>query len=158
MANPKGFNRRAWAPPKYCSMCRTPNVERRRAHRCAPCQKVYFSQWRARQAADPSVLVTRRKRERRNRLWREYGLLVTDYERMMTEQSGQCKICRMPAEENVKRNKGKRTLPGLDVDHSHSTGKVRGLLCFKCNMGLAAFRDRPELLSAAIEYLEATSG
>ena len=42
----------------------------------------------------------------------------------------------------------------LAVDHSHSTGKFRGVLCANCNTGLGMFRDSPDLLKKAVEYLQ----
>ena len=55
------------------------------------------------------------------------------------------KICKAP---ETLQNKN------LAVDHCHKTGKVRGLLCSKCNKGLGLFKDSKELLTTAIEYLE----
>ena len=45
----------------------------------------------------------------------------------------------------------------LSVDHCHVTGKIRGLLCHQCNVGLGAFKDSIENLECASEYLKATS-
>jgi hypothetical protein len=42
----------------------------------------------------------------------------------------------------------------LVVDHNHKTGKIRGMLCNHCNRGLGHFRDDPELLTFAAEYLK----
>lgn len=60
---------------------------------------------------------------------------------MEVTQSGKCLICN----EIPKR---------LVVDHCHTSGKVRGLLCDHCNTGLGRFKDSPELLMAAIRYLK----
>lgn len=70
-----------------------------------------------------------------------YGLDRTDYDHMVAEQAGRCKLCQST-----------QTKP-LYVDHDHETGRVRGLLCFHCNVALGHFRDDPELLEAALSYL-----
>lgn len=74
---------------------------------------------------------------------KKFGINPEAYERMVVSQGGVCAIC--------------RTLPnsmGLAIDHNHKTGKVRGLLCGRCNPGIGMFQDNIELLKSAIEYLE----
>ena len=71
-----------------------------------------------------------------------YGLEPADIEAMAQEQGHRCAICR--------RERGSRD---LHIDHDHATGRVRGLLCPSCNMGLGQFRDSDEMLMAAITYL-----
>lgn len=80
-----------------------------------------------------------------------YGISVEEHDRMFIEQNGACAIC------------GATTLPidprtgkpyELAIDHCHTTGKARALLCHFCNVGLGAFRDNPELLHNAISYLK----
>jgi hypothetical protein len=80
------------------------------------------------------------------RLKRVYGITLADYQRMLDEQGGVCAVCAEPPADT----KGPWK---LHVDHDHATGAVRSLLCTKCNTGLGAFRDRPELLERAIAYL-----
>lgn len=73
---------------------------------------------------------------------RRYEITFTEYKDLLETQKGLCKICQSS-------NNGKT----LHIDHDHVTGKVRGLLCNQCNVGLGSFRDNPELLQGAIEYL-----
>lgn len=72
-----------------------------------------------------------------------YGLAWKDYEKMLAEQKGSCAIC----------GGGPRTFNFLSVDHCHATGKVRGLLCERCNLLLANVQDDPAILLRAVEYL-----
>jgi len=72
-----------------------------------------------------------------------YGITLDDYNCMYKLQLGVCMICNQ-AETNGKR---------LAIDHDHSTGKVRGLLCNHCNIGLGKFFDNPQLLQSAINYI-----
>jgi len=77
-----------------------------------------------------------------------YGISEDQYQAMLKDQGNACAICgstEWPAGLH----------PGSPhVDHDHSTGVVRGLLCGYCNQGLGMFRDDPERLRAAIRYLE----
>jgi len=82
---------------------------------------------------------------RSRRLLSVYGLSQEEYDAMLDRQGGVCAICRK------KPDKGKP----LCVDHCHVTGLVRGLLCHKCNSVLAFGHDDPDILRAAIAYLQA---
>lgn len=103
--------------------------------------KAYQKEWRQRnpRAAHSSTL---RKSYRVDADW---------YDAKMAEQRGTCAICRR-AETAVDRST--QAPRRLAVDHDHTTGAVRGLLCSKCNTALGAFQDSIDLLLAAGEYLE----
>lgn len=120
--------------------------------RCIPCtaerNKVNYDanpaahaervkQWTERQ--DPEAY---KQRLRENRLRREYGLTVDDWERLYDEQLGRCGVCHLPLAE---------VRPA--VDHDHATGAVRGILCFQCNSALGLLGDDPERIERAATYL-----
>ncbi|KIQ62398.1 hypothetical protein TR51_25470 [Kitasatospora griseola] len=79
---------------------------------------------------------------RRSRYRSRYGITPEDYDRLNTEQGGLCALCDRP-EENRR----------LAVDHDHETGKVRALLCSRCNTGLGNLRDDPALMLRAAVYV-----
>jgi hypothetical protein len=64
---------------------------------------------------------------------------------MLVMQDSKCAICARHIDELPKT---------LDVDHCHTTGKVRGLLCGKCNMGIGYFQDNTKTINKALAYLE----
>jgi len=73
---------------------------------------------------------------------KKYGLTPEQYAQMLEQQEGSCAICgEAPT--------GKR----LAIDHCHTTGEVRGLLCSTCNTGLGSFKDSTDLLHSAVKYL-----
>lgn len=76
----------------------------------------------------------------------KYNLSLEDYDRMLDDQDGRCAICLKPPEPDRH----------LCVDHDHETGENRGLLCDICNRGVGIFRDDPEALRRAADYLERT--
>lgn len=90
-------------------------------------------------------LTDRYKRVIKNKeLVRTYGITLADFERMLVEQNHNCKICEKPSA------KGK----SLHVDHCHATGRVRGLLCNRCNWYLSVFDNDPCALGRLNVYLK----
>lgn len=85
------------------------------------------------------------KRDRRNHLKRKYGVTQEWYDEQLKLQDGNCKICGT-------KDPGKG-LKHFHVDHSHETGKVRGLLCHSCNTGIGLFKEDVKLIEKAIEYV-----
>lgn len=81
-----------------------------------------------------------------SKLKNNYNITLDDYFIILKEQDGKCAICN--ATESSHKNKT------LSVDHCHTTGKIRGLLCHHCNAGLGQFRDNIEVLKNAIKYLK----
>lgn len=84
-----------------------------------------------------------RARRKNYALQRRYGITVAQFDAMLVEQGGACAICKTTVP-------GKR---GFHIDHDHVTGEIRALLCGWCNSGLGQFRDNPEVMAAAIQYL-----
>lgn len=84
--------------------------------------------------------------ERKSKIKRAYGITPEQYENMLAKQNGLCKIC------SAKKPGGRTRL--FFIDHCHNTGKVRGLLCMRCNTGLGLFLDNPDFLKKAISYLK----
>jgi hypothetical protein len=82
-------------------------------------------------------------RQRKAHLMDKYGISDRDYSLLMESQRGVCKIC----------SKICASGRALSVDHDHATGRVRGLLCGKCNAGLGLFMDSKTNLELAIKYL-----
>jgi hypothetical protein len=91
-----------------------------------------------------------RGRETRQRLYggsrhyhlkRRYGIGADEVDALVEAQGGLCVICGRPDPEHV--------------DHDHTTGIVRGILCFNCNGGLGQFGDDTDRLASAMRYLDA---
>lgn len=113
--------------------------------------KAYMARNREHKNAYNRVYYKKRRMEdplysRKQDLRSAFGISLEDYNTIWESQLGACAICRRAKTESD------RT---FDVDHSHETGAVRGILCRDCNLGLGRFKDNPELLREAVKYLEA---
>jgi hypothetical protein len=78
-------------------------------------------------------------------LKRKYGIGELEYNNLLAVQFGCCAICGKNASHYKRR---------MAVDHDHVSGKIRGLLCVKCNRGIGCFEENQVLLDKAKEYLE----
>lgn len=155
--------------PEYRESNRKASAERRARVRADP--EAYaqlradYKAWRKERRKDPAYVETERKNtaacmrryrqtERgrqvflNNRLRYAYGITLEDVREMLRKQRGLCEVCSTPL-----RSEG-RGADRLCVDHNHTTGAVRGLLCTRCNTALGMVREDVNVLCALAEYLE----
>jgi hypothetical protein len=137
---------------KVCTLCRKllpATVEYFGPHKkgrggfyshCKKCRCIAQKQW-CKDNPDKDKSVTLKKR---------YGITFEEYSGLFIEQGGKCAICEFQEQEHDPRT-GKKKL--LAVDHDHITGKIRGLLCSKCNRGIGLFYDNVERMKRAIDYI-----
>lgn len=83
------------------------------------------------------------KKSRQKKLKYNYGITIDEYNAMYEAQGGVCAICGNP---NGEKN--------LCVDHDHNSGKIRGLLCTDCNVGIGRLRDNLSIIQKAFLYIE----
>lgn len=107
---------------------------------CKACDYIKNVNYRNKPGSKEKQAKTRRVWSRLNR----YGFTPGMYEERLEEQGNVCAIC-------------KTDTPGgrgqFHADHDHDTNQPRGVLCHNCNVALGNFKDNPEILQAAIEYL-----
>jgi Recombination endonuclease VII len=82
-----------------------------------------------------------------NRIWKLYKLTPAQYKALLDGQDSRCAICRSDDPNGPHRI--------WQIDHDHSSGRVRGILCNRCNLTIGRFDDDPGLLEAAAAYLRA---
>jgi len=93
----------------------------------------------------PGMVTPSSKKGNRTQVLKKFNLTAEQFNKLLEEQGGVCAICRQPPARRA-----------LCIDHDHKTGRVRGLLCGVCNMGLGNFGDSWERLVAGIKYLTTT--
>jgi len=117
---------------------------------CKVCDSIRYREWREKNRVKIALDMRAYRQSNREKfvdyeLKKSYGLPHGSYRNMLDAQEGKCAICH--AEQAGGRGR-------FHVDHCHSTGKIRGLLCNNCNNGLGKFKDEVALLRLAIEYLQ----
>lgn len=120
---------------------RTPTAANRRPvqNLCRLCQKGY--------AAGHWGNTEHRQKKKDYSRWYKYNLTKEEFAKLKTEQGGYCKLCKKPEPANRE----------LCVDHCHATGRVRGLLCLKCNSAIGQLGDDEAGLQKALQYIQGVS-
>lgn len=106
---------------------------------CIPCERDRVNTW---------IKSKGTKEKYRRKLYSvkwKYGITREEYEALLARQKECCLICGI--------HKSLCKYETLVVDHCHTSGKIRGLLCHHCNAGLGHFKDSTEVLQVAIDYL-----
>ncbi len=146
---------------KYCSTEQSleqfsphPHTKDRLSNKCKTCVSNYNKiRWRQMSGVKREVLYAKKRQnlnrlitDRKKALKRKYNLTVEGYEQMLQHQNGVCKICKGldPS--------GRR----LAVDHCHTTGEIRGLLCPSCNTALGRIEQYLKNKTPWDEYLNGT--
>mgnify|MGYP000456790067 CR=1 FL=1 len=86
--------------------------------------------------------------EREKTIYHRFGLLPHELKELCEKSEGKCAICEAPPESE------RNARPNLSIDHCHTTGRIRGLLCTRCNIALGSFDDNEDYLLKAIEYIK----
>ena len=106
--------------------------------RCKPCDIAHKKEAYQR---DPQASAKKRFIQK---LKRDYSLSLADYDLLKQNQNNCCAICKVKLQNGMQ----------VHVDHCHTTGIVRGVLCRWCNLGLGHFKDSQKFLKSAQDYLQ----
>jgi len=118
---------------------------------CRACRTEYYDEsWQTQWDLGREYECQKKKDDQRNSyLLQKYALSLSQYNAFLSLQGGVCAICYRPENKMVSGR-----VCNLAVDHCHHTGRVRGLLCSRCNLGLGHFQDSLNFLRSAIDYIE----
>ncbi len=122
-------------PLKSFGKCKT-TVDKLRPE-CKACQALFAADYYKQNAEKM------KRAARESRLKRRYGVDLETYDQMLEAQDGHCALCPKTDDNGA----------SLAVDHSHKTGKVRGLLCRACNGTLGYLEREDDFITRAVEYI-----
>lgn len=135
---------------KMCNTCKVEKIEsdfysagKYINHHCKQCNNDKSKEWYAKNK--DVKLASSLKWHYKDK----YGLTMEQRQKLFDEQEGKCAICSCDIHLD-----GSRNATQAVIDHCHSSGKIRGMLCNLCNQGLGHFKDNIEAIERAIKYLE----
>lgn len=107
-------------------------------------QRAASKAYTARRRLDPLLRAKWNTESNERNYVKKYGITREEKLELLASQNGACALCGTTAP---------KTFRPWHLDHDHNTGKVRGVLCHHCNVGLGGFRDDPEIAERAAAYL-----
>ena len=143
---------------KWCPTCKVEKAlseytilksGKRKGHPVGACKECRTVLHKNRKRKDPSIY---ERVEWPCKLKRLYGITVEQYDDILAKQDGKCAIC--GSESLYSRSYKSTARAKLSVDHCHATGKIRGLLCTRCNRALGLIGDNIETALRMSEYLK----
>lgn len=153
----------------YCLPCGTQlrkawgeaNPERVKAaqarHRKSPQHREATLKYRAerkiKRKTDAAFRAKEHAYDRKYRLKALYGLTLPTFHAMHAAQNDVCAICNQPETNARIKSRVPSGAKTLSVDHDHTTGVIRALLCYRCNVSIGRVKEDPELLRQMITYL-----
>lgn len=156
--SPESKVRQKIASDKYCATHREEIRIRDRIYRAVHREKIkararaYYAAHLEKMRAKTRTYQAahRGKHNDDNRIYRllHYGLSQVAFDDLLNNQDGACAICRK-ADWNGR---------GPNIDHDHTTGKIRGLLCGHCNSALGLIKDDLNIAQAMVDYLKSKGG
>lgn len=137
----------------HCKFCHAERVKRYR-HENKEVVLEKTREWRESNREQAREYTRKYRREKTEqyihaKLMNKFGISYEDYQSMLVYSNYKCEIC---LKEEVRIIRGKKVR--LGVDHCHESKKIRGILCFKCNVLLGNCNDDIQILQSAIEYLK----
>ena len=150
-----------------CKMCRakyakefreSPKGQRQKEYEKRPDVKVKNRKRSKEYEKSGKKIISARKyydseKGRNHHLMRYHKITLKQYTEILLNQKGVCKICGLPETSP----NGRGGIKPLSVDHNHTTEKIRGLLCSKCNIMLGVALDNPDILISGAKYLKENS-
>lgn len=121
--------------------------------RCEDCYNYHYREkYRKKSSTERSQIYKKRieglsfEDKKSQRLKYRFGLTMEEYENMLLSQNNKCYLC-------DKDFKGKGAYQNANIDHDHKTGKIRKLLCARCNQALGLLDEDENLLKKMVVYL-----
>ena len=109
-------------------------------NQCKECRSIISNKWKSNNSKKQGIKRANAHMERR------YGITIEEYDIMFIRQDGKCDIC---GSSGFAKGKSR-----MNIDHCHTTGKVRGLLCNNCNSGIGKLKESESIMLNAIEYIK----
>lgn len=138
-------------PCSVCGIIKDISEFQRRHNACNSCRSLAAKEWRLKNPnaakkyrSDPQAKIRARGRH----LLNEYGLTLAGFEKLLVSQDYKCAVCDRPYAMITD------TKCNLVVDHCHTTGEIRGLLCNTCNTTIGHMKDDPNRLRRMADYIE----